>query len=298
MIRSLIAAVAVAISVAIALSSAPAAAAGRKVLVLAIDGDAEPALRERLATIAVELSREDGAEVTTGDTTLAESAAAIGCDPVETTCAEAVRATLGVDELVFGSARTAGGETTIVISRISQDQPRRDETITIKADAKPEAAEPALRTLFVRHAGSGAAAPSIGPGSDAGTGAGSGTPGAAEDPATHDTLFATRERKLGYGFAAGGTLVTLIGLALWSSESSLQSQIDSAPTRSLADIQALRSLEDRANAHAWEGNVAVVLGLAAIGVGTYYLVEDHRLRATATPAANGVGAVVGLGGPW
>jgi hypothetical protein len=258
---------------------------GRKVLVLPIDGDADPALRKQLGAVTVELARAGG-EVSTGDTTFTETAAAIGCDPRAPACAETVRASLDVDELVYGSAVIERGQTTAVISRIARSEPRRDQTVAIAAGAKGDSAEPALRPLF--------GAPTAGSGSDGpeppvavGSGA---SPG--------DSFFATRERKLGFGFAGGGTLVVLIGLALWSSESSLQAQIDSAPTNSPSDIGALRVLEDRANHYAWEGNVAVVLGLAAVGVGAYFLLEDHRLRATVTPADHGTGAAVVLGGRW
>ncbi|MEO8552727.1 MAG: hypothetical protein ABI678_22270, partial [Kofleriaceae bacterium] len=113
-----------------------------------------------------------------------------------------------------------------------------------------------------------------------------------------DSFFATRERKLGFGCAAAGGLVLLIGLALWSSESSVQTQIDNAPTNTPAQIQALLALEDKANGYAWEGNVLVVVGLAAGSVGAYYLWQDHQLRATVTPVAHDTGAAVVIGGTW
>ena len=95
--------------------------------------------------------------------------------------------------------------------------------------------------------------------------------------------------------------VAVIGLALWSSESGLQDQINSAPNNTTAQITALRDLEDRASTKAWEGNVLVFVGLAAAGIGTYYLLKDHDMHATVTPVGpvdHATGAAVLLGGRW
>jgi hypothetical protein len=121
------------------------------------------------------------------------------------------------------------------------------------------------------------------------------------DTEPRDTFFSTDDRKIGVGLAAGGGLLFVIGLALWSSESGLQNTIDNAPTKTSADIAALRDLEDRASAKAWEGNILVIAGLAAAGVGTYFLLRDHPVQATVTPVGpvdQPTGAAVVLGGRW
>ena len=61
--------------------SSIAGAGGRKVLVLPIEGDADPALRKQLTAELVALAKSEGGTVTTGYTTFSETAAAIGCDP-------------------------------------------------------------------------------------------------------------------------------------------------------------------------------------------------------------------------
>jgi hypothetical protein len=110
----------------------------------------------------------------------------------------------------------------------------------------------------------------------------------------------SRDKKLGIGLAIGGGAALLIGLALWASESSVQSQIDSAPTNTLADIQSLKSLEGTAEGYAWSGNVMVVIGLAAGGAATYYLWRDHQAHLTVTtmPADHGAGATFVMRGSW
>jgi hypothetical protein len=291
----------------LALSSAIAFAAPHRVTVLPIDGDADPALRKQLGGVVMQLAKTGGGTITAGDTTFVDVATAVGCDPHAPACADTVLSTLGADEIVYGSAFVGGGQTTAVISRVAKGQPRRDQTVSINAGAKADSAEPTLRPLFdlpgtPAPASTPEAVGSAGSGSDATeTGSGSATAVVAATPPPSppgDDFFATRERKIGFGCVAGGALVLVIGLALWASESSQQSQINDAPTNSPDDIKNLLALEDRASSYAWEGNIAIVLGLAAGGVGTYYLVKDHQMRATVTPIDHGTGAAVLLGGRW
>ncbi|HEX7702288.1 MAG TPA: hypothetical protein VF403_16230 [Kofleriaceae bacterium] len=294
-----------ALTTMLVLWSALAFAAPHRVTVLPIDGDADPALRKQLGGVVMQLAKTSGGTITAGDTTFADVATAVGCDPHTPACADTVLSTLGVDEIVYGSAFVGGGQTTVVVSRVEKGQPRRDQTVSITAGAKADSAEPTLRPLFDLP---GTPTPTPEPVGSAGsvsdatdTGSGSAEPAAVAATAPSppgDEFFATRERKIGFGFVAGGALVLVIGFALWASESSQQSQINDAPTNSSADIKNLLALEDRASSYAWEGNIAVVLGLAAGGVGTYYLVKDHQMRATVTPIDHGTGAAVLLGGRW
>jgi len=258
-----------------------AGAGPRRVMVLPIDGDADPAVRKQLDGVVVQLAKTESGTVTTGDTTFAETAAAVGCDPTVPACADTVLTTLGVDEIVYGSADVGGGQTTLVVSRVIKAQPRRDQTVSIAAGAKAETVEPPLHPLFDL--------PAVPPPTPV-------PPPTSVTPQPSDSLFSTRDRKIGFGLVGGGTLVVVIGLALWASESSLQSQIDGAATDSPNDVTKLLALEDRAGSYAWEGNVAVILGLAAAGVGTYYLLRDHEV--TVSPIDHNTGAAVMLGGRW
>jgi hypothetical protein len=264
-----------------------AAAGPRRVMVLPIDGDADPAVRKQLDGVVANLAKTESGTVTTGDTTFAETAAAVGCDPHVPACADTVLTTLGVDEIVYGSADVGGGQTVVVVSRVIKGQPRRDQTVSIAVHASAETADPQLRPLFDLTAPPPPPPP----------------PTVVETPkpqpvAEPTSFFSTRDRKIGFGLVAGGSLVVVIGLALWASESSLQSQIDGASTDSRDDVTKLLALEDRAGSYAWEGNIAVILGLAAAGVGTYYLVRDHEVTATVAPIDHNTGAAVMLGGRW
>src|SRR5262249_4276848 len=159
------------------------------------------------------------------------------------------------------------------VTRVAKGQPRRDQNVEIAAHDPPDKTERALGPLW-------GATPSAGSGggSDDQLAAGSGAGSAAVGSGSETSFFGTRESKLGVGFATGSVIAIVIGLALWSSESSLQSQINTAPTNTAADIAALRDKEDRASRYAWSGNILVGLGLVAGGVGAYYLWTDHKNR--------------------
>ena len=64
----------------------------------------------------------------------------------------------------------------------------------------------------------------------------------------------------------------------------------------------LKSLEDRAGSKALWGNIFVVLGIAAGGVGGYFLWKDHKNRTATTitpaPTESGAGMTIVLRGGW
>jgi hypothetical protein len=279
--------------IAIAMLATWTATAGgdRKVIVLPLGGDADDATRNQLTQQVVRLARANGGTVTTGTTTFAETAAAVGCDPAAPACGDTVIGTLNVDEVVFGTATTSGGQTTVAVSRLGRGGLRKDQTVTVDSADK---AEGELRPLFGGVASApGSGTPTVGIGSAGSDLAGSGS---GVEPTS---FFDTRERKLGVGFLAGGGIAMIIGFALWASESSLQAQIDSAPNQTSANIAALRALEDRASNYAWSGNALVFVGLAAAGIGAYYLWTDHKARASATVVPAGeTGATIVVGGRW
>ena len=264
-----------AVAAAIAVATvARADAAPPKVIVLPLDGDAPPAVRDALAGELADAARAVRSDVGAGTTTFRESAAAVGCDPAVPACATTVLATLGVDEIVYGTATAAGATTHVQIARVTRDQ-RRDQAFDVATGDAPDGR---IRALF------GALVTT--------TTTTTRTPPPPPPPPAGTAFFDARDRKLGFAFVASGALAVVIGLAVWATESSLQTQIDNAPNATLDDIEALRALEDHANNYAWGGNALVVLGLAAGGVGAYYLWSDHRARATLAPVDRGAAVVV------
>ncbi len=299
-------------------------AAPRKVLVLPLDGDAPAAQKSQLDEAVATMARTKLAgDITVGDTTFAETAAAVGCDAQDPACAETVRATLAVDELVYGTATTQDGNTTVMVYRVTQGAPAVSQVVVIGATDAGAQAAPGLEPVFggggdTVHAGPpagsatgsdavsgpladpGAAAGSVdglAEGSDTGSAAGSAT----ERPQLADNFFDTRERKLGVGLAGGGVIALVIGLSLWASADDRADQIDDHPRRTLDDLHELAQLEDRAGSRALWGNIMVGLGLGLAGAGAYYLYKDHQNRTTTlapAPAESGTGMTLVFAGRW
>lgn len=283
------------IAVVTALAFVATVAAGpRKVLVLPVDGNAPAAQRSSINSAVVKLAKSgiDG-DVTAGDTTFADTAAAVGCSPDQATCADTVLSTLSVDEVVWGTASVENGSTTVTIHRAAKGEPARQQIAVIDATATGDQASAGLEPLFTREA-----AVPVGSGSEMGSGSGS----APERPHT-GSFFDTKERKIGFGLAAGSVSALVIGFSLWAGQSSLQDQIDNHPTMTLAQLQDLHNLEDRASTKAIWGNVFVALGIGLGGASTYYFWKDHKNRTTApvvapAPTEDGTGVKLTIGGRW
>ena len=271
--------------------TAPAAAASRKLLVLPVDGTADAATRARLTADIARLARTLDGQVATGSATFADTALAVGCDPQAPGCSDEVIATLGVDELVWGTATREGGQTRLIVRRAVRGGAVRDVTTTIAAGDSGDRTTTALAPLFspAEPAHAPAPAPTAPPSAPA-TAPAPDTPTAPE-PAPGPTED-RRDRTVGIALVAGGGLGIVLGVALWASYSSLQSSIDSHPVRNSADLQDLKSLEDKASTRAIAGDVFMLAGLAAAGIGGYYLYRDHKRHAVAiapAPIAHGAG---------
>lgn len=262
----------------------PVAAAPRKILVLPLDGTAPADTRTKLSASFQRMARVLDGEVQPGNTSLVDTATAIGCDPEQPACVENVRATLGVDELVYGTADERDGVITVVATRYRKGKPARRLTVTQAASEPPNAIEPQLLPVF-------------------------GNDPLPTDPTTTTTTTteepvpapqpeggpSKRERNIWIGVTAGGGVLLALGLALWAQAKSLQDDIDSAPTNTAADFDRLADLEDRASSRAWTGNVFVVAGFAVAGYGGYRLWKYFKTRnVTVTPVPTEGGAAVTL----
>jgi hypothetical protein len=280
----------VALVTALALVSSVMAQSAGKVLVLPLDGNAPEAQRSALNKSVIKLAKAKmGGDVSAGETTFNETASAVGCDPALASCAEQVRTTLAVDELVYGSATTSDGTTTVTVNRVAAGSAPKTQISVISETDPAEQAESGMAPLFDAPA-------------EEGSGSGSGsatTPPVRGRPGSG--FFDTRERKLGVAFGGAGVLGLAIGFALWSSASSLQDDIDTAPRSTLAEINALKDLEDRAGSKALWGNIMVVSGVVLAGVGGYFLWKDHKNRKASVapvPTEAGTGVTFVLRGSW
>jgi hypothetical protein len=256
--------------------------------VLPIDGDADPGTRTQVNAMIQKSARAIDGTVTVADTTFADTAAAVGCDPRATACVDTVLTALAVDELVWGTARASREHVTIVVKRATQGHVR-DQTIAVDPKS-PESSAPGLAPLFPGAAGATSA--------DSEARAGS-----ASDPMDRPLSVAwSHDKKLGVGFAAGGGAALLIGLALWLNERDIQSQIDATPTPTTPEeLSQLKALEDRGASYALWGNIMVATGVVVSGFGAYYLWKDHKAHVTTVAPVRvdgGSGAVLVVGGRW
>jgi hypothetical protein len=103
------------------------------------------------------------------------------------------------------------------------------------------------------------------------------------------------------GLAVGGGLV-LTGVILWGAAGGVQDDINSAPTRTLADIENLRSLESKGDTYTTVGNVMFASGIVLAGVSGYFFWRDrhsaHGQQAMIVPTMfdHGAGVAFTFGG--
>jgi hypothetical protein len=262
-----------------------AMAGPKRILVLPLDGNAEPATRAKLNATVQKLAKDTAtsAVVTVGDATFDETAAAVGCDAAAPKCAISVRTTLGVDELIYGTVTNdPSGQTTVVIRRSSvTSNPPSESTATLPA-GDPDRAETQLAPLF----GVTVTEPVTEP---------TPVPPPPPPPPPRDNT----RRNVGIACASGGGVFVVLGLAMWASASSKQDDIDDAPTQTVDQLRALQELEDKAQTTAIVGDLMVLGGLALAGVGGWLLYKDHQERTVVlTPVATPTGPAVMLGGTW
>jgi len=103
------------------------------------------------------------------------------------------------------------------------------------------------------------------------------------------------------GMAVGGGLV-LLSFVMWAEASSTQSDIDSAPTKTLADLHHLQDLESQGDAYSGIGNLMFIGGVGLAAVSTYFWWRDRRAdhgqqaRLAPTVLDHGAGVVLSFGG--
>ena len=314
----------------IAALTSPAIADTQNVLVLQTEGRADGALRAKVDARVLELARSTGAKVAPGDITFTHAAAAVGCKPSVPACKDEVLEMLGVDEVVFTTITPKPGGHEVLVQRVSKGGVTRDARATIKGGDGADLAE--VAPLF------GGAAPAITTAPTPTTtpppsGPSSNDPGPMGDSTPYDTAplptateptapivstrptssnagperdhlhrSSTREKLPVIGMVGGGAMA-LIGFMLWGKAGDINDEIDAAPTRTLADLQALADLEGRGSSYAGWGNVMFLGGAVLGGVSTYYFLKDRKRARRASSARvmptvfdHGAGIALTIGG--
>ena len=146
-----------AVVAAVLAAAGVAEAAPRKVLVLALDGSADGATRARLSGEVARLARLLDGTISTGESTFADAAAAVGCSPAETGCAEQVPPDDGGRRARVGTADSERGKVTLTVHRTAHGQPPRAQVATVATSEPAQAVDAPITPLFNAPAGRRAA---------------------------------------------------------------------------------------------------------------------------------------------
>ena len=279
------------------------------ILVLKSDGNADPKLRAKIDAAVLKLARTttDG-QATAGDLSYIDAALAAGCKPEAATCPGEVMATFGTDELVITSVARKPNIIEITVRRAPKTGAPHDATAKVPADATdiqlddvgplfgaapapapvtpvtPPVVPPPTTNLTTTHTDKPIETPAepVAPDHPGAVGitpttpepgpTPTPTPGPVDEPHSRRGLYVA-------GMIGGGVFV-MIGFGLWSSAGDVQSQIDAAPRKTLADFNALKSLETRGDNLSSGGNLMFLAGAVVGGIATYYFIKDRRHTAT------------------
>jgi hypothetical protein len=282
-------------------TTATAYADPRKVLVLQSEGRADAALRTKVDASILKLAKTaSGADVSTGDTTLADAAAAVGCKAETSQCRDEILGMLSVDELVWATLTPKPGGTEIEVHRASKGGGLVEAKMLLASGASADRLD-GVAPLFGGKPAEPVTAPPTTTADPVTTPPApliepaSSLDAAPTDPATTTSAQPSptpgqpvdtgrgRQRLELAGMIGGGAFV-LIGFMCWGSAADIQSQVDEAPTQTKSQIDALRDLESRGDSYAAWGNVFFLGGAVLGGISTYFFIKDRRAGRHATTA--------------
>ncbi|HEY4181599.1 MAG TPA: hypothetical protein VGM90_32370 [Kofleriaceae bacterium] len=301
----------------------PAWADPRKMLVLQAEGRSDGKIKVQVDAAIIKLAKTTDAQISPGDISMTDAAAAVGCQIDAPGCSDEILQMLSVDELVYAVVSPKPGGNEVIAYRIGKGGTKREAKSMILT-GKPADKIDGVAALFLQSTTN-----SLPP-------AGTPTPVAeppvttAEpqplptttelppEPTTTTTTTTTTVRPAEQppqyvdqpqpkskwpliGTITGGGMV-LLGFACWGKASSVQSEIDGAPTATRADLNHIKDLEKNGDGFAGLGNIMFIGGAVLGGISAYYLVKQRRSGATTTariqPTAfdHGAGIALTIGG--
>jgi len=282
----------IAAALVVALVGSPAFADQRKILVLKSEGRIDGATRSKIDGAIIKLAKTTDAQVSPGEITMTDAAAAVGCTPDTTTCRDEILNMLAVDEIVYANVGPKPGGTEVTAYRIARGGVSKDAKSMILKGEPAEKLDGLAPLFFASTTATlpttTTADPMVPPPVSeptppaplpAPTADPAPTPGSYPPPLVVDSP--SRSPLPLIGAITGGAFV-LIGFMCWGKASSLQSDIDDAPASTVADFDAIRELERQADSYAGAGNFLFLAGAVLGGVSAYYLIKNKRKRASTT----------------
>lgn len=302
------------------LTTTVAYAAPRHVLVLRAEGNADATTRGNVDGQIAKLAKSLDGNIELGEITFTDAAAAVGCSGSEAQCRDEVLGMMGVDELISTSVTAMpSGDVRILVHRIPKGAATRDAQTTVPAGQSLDAKIATdVGPMFGAKAKQGTPTPppvvtnttTVTPpppttttttttSAGAPVGAFGNAPGPAQptpaaplqtaqaDPNPTVTgapnnavpLAEGRSSRATTGLAIGGGLIVL-SVILWAEASSVQGDINAAPTRTPADFKNLKDLEAKGDAYSGLGNLTFLGGLVVGGISGYFFWKDRRAHRT------------------
>ena len=224
-----------------------------------------PRSSARLTRVIVEEARKQGITVKTVNSSFADTALLLGCEPGERECQARILDQVGSDQVIHGEVAPVDrypGSLTVSLTVVRRDGEATTHQITVPADDADRSASEL-----------GAAMPGV-----------LGVPvveSPTSAPADEGSPTGGRFRldRKSWALVGSGIALVSLGGVLWVTAGNLQNDIDNAPTATVADLDNLASLEDRARLRANVGNLFVAAGFIAASAGIIRAVIMHRRTA-------------------
>lgn len=284
--------------------TASAAADPHKILVLQTEGRADAATRTKIDATLVRLASTGAAQVSPGEITFTDAAAAVGCQAEVPACRDEVLGMLAVDEVVYATTAIKPGGTEIEVHRVTRGGVTRESKMMLPSGQSADSLD-GLAPLF----SDGKSAEPVAP-----------TPPRPSEPpvtttlppvgepqpspiATQSPMYAPQvdspptssHRRLYIAGMIGGALSATIGFGLWGQAGTIQEDIDSHPNATAAQLDDLKALEKRGDSYAAWGNLLFLSGIVVGGVSAYFFIRNRK-RQSSTQSARIAPAIFDHGG--